>query len=216
MNYTQPHWNSSAIMTIDTQNDFTLDGAPAQIAGTSAVLPNMARLLEVCRAQKLPVIHVIRLYKEDGSNVDLCRREAVERGARIAAPSTKGAELVREIRPAAYTALDADLLLKGDFQLVGSQEWVMYKPRWGAFYQTRLETFLRERGIDTLVFIGCNFPNCPRTSIYEASERDFRIVMIPDAMSQVYEKGLQEMSNIGVHISSSEEAISAIQAGGQR
>src|SRR3989442_358297 len=31
-------------------------------------------------------------------------------------------------------------------------------------------------GISTLVCCGCNFPNCPRTSLYEASERDFRLV----------------------------------------
>ena len=33
------------------------------------------------------------------------------------------------------------------------------------------------------MFCGCNFPNCPRTSIYEASERDFRVVLARDAIS---------------------------------
>ena len=74
----------------------------------------------------------------------------------------------------------------------------MYKPRWGAFYGTKLEEFLKEQGKNTLVFSGCNFPNCPRTSIYEASERDFRIVLVKDAISQLYPKGEDEMSNIGV------------------
>lgn len=76
----------------------------------------------------------------------------------------------------------------------------MYKPRWGAFYKTRLETFLKDRGIDTLVFTGCNFPNCPRASIYQASERDFRIVLVKDAMSQLYPTAEQEMKNIGVNL----------------
>ena len=30
--YTDPHFAASALFTIDTQNDFTLDGAPTQIA----------------------------------------------------------------------------------------------------------------------------------------------------------------------------------------
>ncbi|MBF0586719.1 isochorismatase family protein, partial [Prosthecochloris sp. N2] len=51
---------------------------------------------------------------------------------------------------------------------------------------------------DTLVFSGCNYPNCPRASIYEASERDFRVVLAKDAMSQLYPKGEEEMKNIGV------------------
>ncbi|WP_340673543.1 isochorismatase family cysteine hydrolase [Brevibacillus agri] len=170
----------------------------------------MRKALEAYRSSSFPIIHVIRLHKQDGSNVDLCRREAIENGAKIAAPNSEGAELVRGLRPSAYTALDSAALLAGRFQAVGEQEWVMYKPRWGAFYQTGLELFLRERGIDTLVFAGCNFPNCPRTSMYQASERDFRVVMVADSMSQVYDRGVQEMRNIGVHVCSLDEVLAAI------
>ena len=73
--------------------------------------------------------------------------------------------------------------MAGGFQQVGAAEHVMYKPRWGAFYDTDLDRHLRESAINTLVFAGCNFPNCPRTSIYEASERDLRIVLVSDAIS---------------------------------
>lgn len=59
---------------------------------------------------------------------------------------------------------------------------------------------MKERGKDTLVFTGCNYPNCPRTSIYEASERDFRVVLVKDAISQLYPKGEEEMKNIGVSL----------------
>ena len=74
----------------------------------------------------------------------------------------------------------------------------MYKPRWGAFYETPLEDHLRRRGVSTIVFCGCNFPNCPRTSIYEASERDVRVVLAEDAISGLYDKGREELVNIGV------------------
>jgi len=210
MSCIRPHWNRSALVTIDTQNDFTLPDAPARIDGTLEALPGMVSVLKAYRAKGLPIIHVVRIYKEDGSNVDLCRREAIERGLRVVAPNTEGAELVRDIRPDAYVPLDAERLLNGEFQPVGRNEWVMYKPRWGAFYGTDLERFLRDRGVDTIVFIGCNYPNCPRTSMYEASERDFRIVMVSDAISQVYEQGIREMRNIGVHVCSAEEAVEAV------
>jgi len=210
MNYTRPNWHTSALITIDMQNDFTLPDAPAQIHGTMDILPNMKSLLETYREKLLPIVHVVRLYKEDGSNVDLCRREAIENGAKIVAPHSDGAELVAEIRPASYISLDADKLIRGEFQPVGENEWVMYKPRWGAFYQTNLESFLRERNIDTLVFAGCNFPNCPRTSMYEASERDFRVVMVADTMSQVYEKGIEELKRIGAHVCAHDEGIRAL------
>ena len=198
--YTQAHFSQSALITIDTQNDFTLEGAPFRIAGTAEVVPDMVLMLDKYRSKGLTIIHVIRLYLQDGSNVDLCRRQLVEQGAQIAVPETSGADLVQELKPDSSVKLDADELMAGNFQRIGENEFVMYKPRWGAFYKTRLEGFLKDRDIDTLVFTGCNFPNCPRTSIYQASERDFRIVLVKDAMSQLYPTAEQEMKNIGVNL----------------
>src|SRR5271165_5804823 len=43
--YTVPDFAACALVTIDTQRD-TLDGAPLEVAGTSAVLPAMRGLLE--------------------------------------------------------------------------------------------------------------------------------------------------------------------------
>ena len=62
------------------------------------------------------------------------------------------------------------------------------------------------------MFTGCNYPNCTRSSIYEASERDFRIVMIHDAISQLYPKGIEEIKNIGVNVLSTIDALKAIQS----
>ena len=81
----------------------------------------------------------------------------------------------------------------------------MSNSRENTVYQTPLEAYLREQQISTLVFSGCNFPNCPRTSIYEASERDFRVVLVEDAMSGTYERGKEELGRIGITIASAEE-----------
>ena len=198
--YTKPHLESSTLITIDSQNDFSLPGAPAYISGTEDAVPNMLRLLKVYRDHALPIVHVVRLYQRDGSNVDVCRRRLIEEGISIVIPETEGAELVSALKPDNGVRLDAASLLAGNFQQIGRREYVMYKPRWGAFYQTRLEHFLNDLGSDTLVFCGCNYPNCPRTSIYQASERDFRIVLAQDAISQLYPKGEEEMGQIGVKL----------------
>ena len=202
--YITPDLNHSALISIDVQNDFVLDDAPARIPGTLEAVPAMRKVIQSFRDSDLPVIHVIRLYMPDGSNVDLCRRAAVERGARIAIPESDGAELVASLKPNSDTRLNAQLLLSGGTQEIGDNEFVLFKPRWGAFYQTGLENFLQGRGINTLVFLGCNYPNCPRTSIYQASERDFKIMLVTDAISQLYPKGEEEMKNIGVTLCSSE------------
>jgi nicotinamidase-related amidase len=94
--------------------------------------------------------------------------------------------------------LDSRQLLSSDIQRVSKHEVIIYKPRWGAFYNTPLQAHLQALKVSTLIFTGCNFPNCPRTSIYEASERDYRSVLVTDAISGLYERGAAEMQNIGV------------------
>jgi nicotinamidase-related amidase len=207
--YTAPDFASSALITIDTQLD-VLDGRPLEIPGTSAALPAMQRLVDGFRRAGRPIVHIVRLYRLDGSNVDLCRRRLVEDGMAILAPGSEGSEPAPGLLPDPALRLHPDLLLSGELQQVGPAEVVIYKPRWGAFYGTPLEEHLRAFGISTTVFCGCNFPNCPRTSVYEASERDFRVVVVRDALSGLYERGEQELSAIGVALMSSSEVLDSL------
>lgn len=197
--YTDPDWDDSALVTVDVQNDFALAGAPAEIPGTMGVVPVVRRLVGAFREAGRPIVHVVRLYRADGSNVDACRREAVESGASLAVrPGSDGAELVDGLKPSPEVRLDTEALLGGRMQNIGRSEWIMYKPRWGAFFETPLDEHLRGLGANTLVVCGCNFPNCPRTTIYEASERDYRVVAVGDAISGAYERGMRELRGIGV------------------
>jgi nicotinamidase-related amidase len=172
----------------------------------------MRQLVETFRSREDPVVHVVRLYEGDGSNVDRCRRADVEAGANIVRPGTDGSEVVAELKPSTDVRLDADRLLAGEVQEISPSEHVLYKPRWGAFYRTALADFLESRSVDTVVVCGCNFPNCPRTTVYEASERDFRVVFVPDATSGVYERGVRELENIGVAVKETDEAVEWITA----
>jgi len=209
--YLAPDFTSVALLTIDTQRD-TLDGQPFEIPGTAAALPEMRRVAEAFRATGRPIVHVVRLYRPDGSNVDLCRRRTVAEGARLVLAGSPGAELAPGLVPPNAPGLDAQLLLAGGIQHAGPGEVVIYKPRWGAFFQTPLEAHLRALGVSTLVFAGCNFPNCPRTSIYEASERDFRLVLVEDAISGLYERGKDELRTIGVVLMRTAELVTALGA----
>jgi nicotinamidase-related amidase len=204
--YTHPIAGSAALVLIDMQQDFYADDSPTRIAGTLAAIPAMAKLARAFREFRLPIVHVVRLYRQDGSNVDLVRRRSVEQGARIAAPGSAGSQIAAELLPI-VVELEHELLLDGGLQQVGSAEHVMYKPRWGAFYRTGLDRHLRESGCNTVVFAGCNFPNCPRTSIYQASERDFRIVLVSDAISGLYQQGIDECRAIGVHVQDLSETL---------
>lgn len=208
--YTKPDLEHSILITIDMQNDFVQSSSPFAIEGTEEVIPNITQLLKCYRSLRYPILHVVRLYEANGSNSDLCRKNLIKSGAQIVTPGSNGSELVKEIRPTNYKKLNYEKLYKGLFQRINLDEWIMYKPRWGAFYKTNLESFLHQINIDTLVFTGCNFPNCPRTSIYEASERDFRIIMVSDAVSQIYERGETELSNIGGYLYKTKDILSQL------
>jgi len=210
--YTAPELERAALITIDVQAD-VLDGQPLEIPGSSAALPAMCLLAEAFRERGLPIVHVVRLYRSDGSNVDLCRREAIENGWQALAPGSAGAELADGLLGDAGASLDTELLLRAELQRAGENEVVMYKPRWGAFFDTPLEAHLSGLGVSTLVFCGVNFPNCPRTSIYEASERDFRVVLATDAISGLYERGKEELARIGVALMTAGELAEQLSRG---
>lgn len=208
-NYTNPNFSTSTVITIDTQCD-TLDGQAMEVPGTSVVIPNIRKILDVYRQLKMPVVHIVRIYKSDGSNVDLCRKQAIESGDEIFLDGSTGCDLAPGMFEPTSIKLDTEALLSGGVQEMSSHESIIYKPRWGAFFKTPLESHLKKLGIDTLIFVGCNFPNCPRASIYEASERDFRIVLVADAMSGVYPKGIEEMLDIGVVVENSLSIVDAV------
>jgi nicotinamidase-related amidase len=208
--FTTPHFESSALLVIDTQVDF-LDEGVSPITGTSDRLPEMIRLVETYRSAGRPIVHVIRLYV--GDDVDPVRRAAIRDGAPIVRPGSAGAQIAPSLLPDPDGELDSDALLAGELQMVGPNEAVMWKPRWSAFYRTPLDDHLRDLGIDTVVVAGCNFPNCSRATIFDASERDYRVVVAQDATSQVTADRLADAVELGVCAMSTEAVVSEVAVG---
>ena len=206
--YTTPHWVSAALVVVDLQRDFLDDGA-SPIPGTTAVVPNVAILTAAFRQAGRPIAHVVRLYEPGGSDVDPPRRRAIEEGTRIVAPGSDGAEVAEGIMPNPVR-LDSAILLSRQMQSVGKREVVLFKPRWSGFYRTGLEEWLRQEGCDTVVVAGCNLPNCPRATLFDASERDFRAVLVTDAVSATTEERLVDLDRIGVHLYTTETTIDAL------
>ncbi len=203
-----PHWDTSALVTIDVQRDFLSEG-PFGIPGTTEVLPQLTDLAAAFRAAARPIVHIVRLY--DGDDVDRVRRTLIESGADFARPGTPGRLIAPGLAPDAD--LDDELLLAGHPQPLGPDEYAVWKPRWGAFYRTPLEDMLRRDGVDTVVFAGCNLPNCPRAGIIEAHERDFRVVLCTDAVSQAGDQGFREIAGIGTVLLPTADVIAAVSAG---
>lgn len=206
---TRPHLKSSALLTVDFQCD-VLPGGRFSREGNGPVLANLAALTRIFRSLNRPVIHVVRIYLEDGSNADLCRREKLRRGLPLFQPKSQGVQIAPELLPCGAPALDETVLLAGGIQEISPLEKVLYKPRFGSFYRTPLEALLRSLEVDTLVIGGSNYPNCPRTTLYEGSERDFRLVALSDGLSLFEEEDHRQMEGIGVRVMTCREVAAAM------
>ncbi|MBB4919764.1 cysteine hydrolase family protein [Streptosporangium saharense] len=201
-----PNWSTSALLTIDVQRDF-LSEAPYGVPGTTEVLPALARLTAAFRTARRPIV---RLYRRDGQDADLVRRTLLAGGAAIVAPGSAGSAVAADLLPPGAPPLDPDLLLAGRPQPLGEHEVALFKPRWGAFYRTELDELLRGWGVDTVVVAGCNFPNCPRATLVEASERDYRVVLAEDAVSGLHDIGRAEVTGIGVGLRSVQDITASL------
>lgn len=210
--YTAPERGRAALLTINAQRDFTNQDSPLKSCGARRALPALTSLVHGFRASGAPIFHAVRLYRPDGSNVDIFRRKAVEEGLRVLMPGTFGAELIDDLKPASEVRLDPENLFDGGFQEIGRNEWIHYKPRWGAFHETALEDRLHGLGISTVVICGCNFSTSGRATVYEAGARDFRVILVTDALSGAQEESLCELGRIGVYLMNTDNCLNWLAA----
>ena len=206
--YTNPERDRIALLTFAVQKDCAEPGSPVGYLGGGRKLARIGELAQGFRAAGAPIVHLVRLYRPDGSNVDACRRRAIEEGLRVLMPGSCGVELVPEINPAPETRLDSAALLSGNLQELAAKEWALYRPRWGAFYRTSLEDHLKSLGVSTIALCGSNFSTAIRATVYEASARDFRVVVVPDAIAGAGEEDMAELGRIGVYLMKTDCCVS--------
>jgi len=173
-----------ALLIIDMQNDFVLDGKPLKVAGARAVLPQIQSLLTEFRKRSLPVFHVLRVHRPDGSDVEIIRQELFRKQP-FAVAGTHGAAVIDELTP-----------IEG--------EYVLTKTRMSAFIGTELDLMLRTLGIRSLVVCGIQTPNCIRTTVFDGIAFNYPVVLVDDATGasseDVHRANIRDMQNIGVRI----------------
>jgi nicotinamidase-related amidase len=188
-----PQLGSMALVLIDMQNDFVSWTSYAQ-----AIVPNLKKVLKTCRANLVPVVHVIRHYTQDGSDVELPRVENFLKRPFVVG-GTPGAEVVPELSP-----------MEG--------EPVIIKKRWSAFFRTGLKVLLEEKGLDTIVVGGIFTPNCVRTTVFDAISYDLHVFVLVDGTASedpdIQDANLLDMVNIGVKTLSCEDLVRSIELKG--
>jgi len=183
-----------ALLIIDMQNDFVLEGRSLRVAGARAAIPKIREVLDAFRAKKLPVFHILRVHRKDGSDVEINRRELF-RNKPFAVEGTQGAAVIGELAP-----------LPG--------EYVIPKVRMSAFIGTELDLMLRNLGITDLVVAGIQTPNCIRTTVFDAIAYNYPVVVVVDATAaqtdEIHGANIRDMQNIGVRIMTARDLVAAL------
>lgn len=199
--YTLPERERVALITNELQRDYVDNGSELATQVTRQAACRAADVVKAFREEGLPILHGVRFFLPDGSNVEPCRRQMVEEGMRVLMPGTRGADLIPEIAGDSSPRLNVHALLDGEPQQLGAREYAFYKPRWGAFHRTPLDAMLQQWGITTLVLVGSDFQRSVRATVYEACNRDFRVVVVPEAAgSEEPVEALDELGRLGVYL----------------
>lgn len=174
-----------ALLVIDMENAFITPTSPHCIRGAAATIPAVSRAVAFAREQGIPVFFIKRIYRSNGSDVELTRYAGWKEGGRSMTPASTGphsAQVPEALRPR-----------PGDYTIV--------KPRWSAFFHTELDLILRRLGVRTVVLTGTTTPNCVRTTAYDANALDYNVVVLSDCCSsqteEIQRSNLDDMARMG-------------------
>ncbi|GAB2678497.1 cysteine hydrolase family protein [Aliiglaciecola aliphaticivorans] len=162
--------NRSALCIVDVQNDFASpDGLLGQFGlDMSVVQPaveNIKKLVASARKNDIPIIFVgLKTTEQDDS---AAWQEWMSRQGRDA----KAESAICRADTAGMTFYGAE---------PQDGDWVIYKTRYSAFYETQLNDLLKQKQLDTLVFCGITTECCVESSVRDAFHRDYHCIVVSD------------------------------------
>jgi nicotinamidase-related amidase len=170
----------TALIVIDMQNDFChprgwLAHIGVDVAPARRPIGPLRKLLPIVRASGIPVLWVnwgnrpdrlnlspslLHVYKPTGVGVGL-GDELAGPGTRVLEKNSWGASIVEELVPA-----ESDIHVD--------------KFRMSGFWDTPLESILRNLGVTTLLFAGVNIDQCVLCTLQDANFLGYDCVMLED------------------------------------
>jgi ureidoacrylate peracid hydrolase len=163
-----------ALLVIDVQNGFVSKGGSYDLLGMETshyreVIPKIRDLINLCKNIRIPIFYTQAVRESSG--IDLLtrshkilpksREERIKKKP-ICVRETWDAEIVDEIKPS-------------------ENDHVVIKRRDSAFHDTEIEVWLRSLKIDTLIFCGIDTSICVETSLRDAFNIGYDVVLISDA-----------------------------------
>ena len=158
----------TALVTVDMQTAFCAPGAPAEVAVSRSIVPNINRLAAGLRRLKCPVIWVLHANTHHGGTSDwqLFYDNVVSADVR-----QRTIDALAPGRQEVWTGLETS-----------PDDIVMTKNRYSALIpgSSPLERVLRNLGIDTLLIAGTKTNVCCESTARDAMMLDFKVVLVSD------------------------------------
>jgi nicotinamidase-related amidase len=154
-----------ALLVIDMQDEFVKPGwTPYWVPAANDIVPHIKALIDHCRSKTIPVIftafgqthHYLDRPKSGSAMPNRYHQHAAGDSEWF-----KEGKIWHELTPA-----------KNDI--------IIYKPSYGAFYDTPLETILKNLDRDTVIISGILTNFCCGTTARQAYERGFKVVFGSD------------------------------------
>jgi nicotinamidase-related amidase len=154
-----------ALLVIDMQDEFVKPHwSPYWVPEATRRVPKIKQLIQHCRSKKIPVIYTV--YSKTHRYMDR--------------PKTLS------LMPSRFP----DLPIDQSFFFVTGTVWhelepaddeiIIHKPSYGAFFETPLETILKNLGKDTVIISGTLTNYCCSTTARQAYERGLKVVFGSD------------------------------------
>ena len=201
---------STALVIVDMQysdahRDFGIGAKAKRLGATeqfayyfdrldALVVPNIRRIQETCRAAGIEVIFLrIASQLRDGREMNAMQKRS---GTLVATLGSKETEILDEIAPR-------------------DDELIINKGSSGVFNGTAFDQLLRNMGIEHLIFCGVGTNYCVETSVRDAGDRGFNVVMLSDgcaARNAEHERLAAEiLDGVYCRVVTTDEAIAIIE-----
>src|ERR687889_656503 len=170
-----------ALLVIDVQNGFVSKGGSYDLLGMETfnyreIIPKIRDLINLCRDAGVPIFYTQAV--REASGIDLLtrshkilpksREERIKKKP-ICVRETWDAEIVDEIKPS-------------------EEDHVVIKRRDSAFLNTEIGVWLRSLSIDTLIFCGIDTSICVETSLRDAFNIGYDVILVSDATASSNKK----------------------------
>jgi len=161
----------TALVVIDMQSTFCAPGAPAEVAGARAIVPQINALTRKLRPLGVPIIWILHANSHLGEKSDW---EIFFDNVVASEVRSRTIESLLPGRQQVWSELET-----------AANDLTLVKIRYSALISgsSSLERVLRNLGIDTVLIAGTKTNVCCESTARDAMMLDFKVVMVEDCMA---------------------------------